>query len=200
MLLDVNGARADSTVCGLCFPMLSQTEILTRLRQFSAQNKLKKKALNIASAHLSQPELNGLRNIFRAYDANNDGFISVHELKESLVKAKQEGGNADAYKKVVAEIQALMSEVDEDGSGGIDYNEFLASTINSTWLERVDLLQKTFMELDTNKNGLLSKDEIAQVLDVSHEEVRWTHTFPLQILALVYLRVSLGIAVCRRRR
>ena len=53
-------------------------------------------------------------------DANGDGSLTISELSESL-KGKENGDT----------ILQLMKSADTDGSGGLNYTEFLAATIDA---------------------------------------------------------------------
>lgn len=60
--------------------------------------------------------------------------------------------------------QALISIADVDGDGLIDYNEFVASTMHLSKLEKEEVLQKTFMQLDRDGSGTISIDELSAAL------------------------------------
>ena len=53
---------------------------------------------------------------FQAIDKNGDGNITMKELKSALADVD----NAD-------DIMQMMAEIDTDGSGTINYTEFLAA-------------------------------------------------------------------------
>eukprot|EP00252_Welwitschia_mirabilis_P027747 TRINITY_DN9619_c0_g1_i1.p1 TRINITY_DN9619_c0_g1~~TRINITY_DN9619_c0_g1_i1.p1 ORF type:complete len:460 (-),score=67.75 TRINITY_DN9619_c0_g1_i1:83-1462(-) len=77
--------------------------VLSRLKQFSAMNKLKKMALKIIAQSLSEEEIAGLREMFKAMDTDNSGAITFDELKAGL---KRYGS-----KLTEPEIRALMDAV-----------------------------------------------------------------------------------------
>ena len=60
-----------------------------------------------------------------------------------------------------------MQETDVDGSGAIDYDEFLAATVNVALLKREEVLLKVFEELDEDGNGTLSVEELQKALSQS---------------------------------
>ncbi|KAK6120847.1 hypothetical protein DH2020_045412 [Rehmannia glutinosa] len=60
--------------------------VLSRLKQFSAMNKLKKMALRVIAESLSEEEIAGLREMFMAMDTDNSGAITFDELKAGLRK------------------------------------------------------------------------------------------------------------------
>ena len=51
--------------------------------QFAGMTKLKKAAFMVVARCLSSEEIKGLRELFKTIDANNDGTITVDELKVS---------------------------------------------------------------------------------------------------------------------
>ena len=64
-----------------------------------------------------------LREMFVALDANNDGTLSVEEMRQGMAKA----GILD----IPGNWLEIMDEVDTDGNGVIDYTEFLAEAVRS---------------------------------------------------------------------
>lgn len=54
-----------------------------------------------------------LRDAFRAFDQNGDGFISVSELRRAMSKMGQQLTDA--------EIEAIIRDVDKDGDGFVNY-------------------------------------------------------------------------------
>ncbi|XP_075671119.1 calcium-dependent protein kinase 2-like isoform X3 [Castanea sativa] len=64
--------------------------VLSRLKQFSAMNKLKKMALKVIAESLSEEEIAGLKEMFKMIDTDNSGQITYEELKAGL---KRVGAN-----------------------------------------------------------------------------------------------------------
>ena len=63
------------------------------------------------------------------------------------------------------EIRDLIDEIDEDGNGTVEFEEFC--TLIAQNLQQVDLKEEfiaAFSERDANKNGFCSKAELRQVL------------------------------------
>jgi calcium-dependent protein kinase len=58
-----------------------------------------------------------------------------------------------------------MAAADVDGDGMIDYNEFVASTINVNQLEKEEIIHKAFQEIDEDGSNAISLVEL--------EKVRW---------------------------
>lgn len=128
--------------------------VLSRLKQFSAMNKLKKMALRVIAESLSEEEIAGLREMFKAMDTDNSGAITFDELKAGLRK----------YGSTMkdAEIRDLMDAADVDNSGTIDYGEFIAATVHLNKLEREEHLVAAFRYFDKDGSGYITVDELQQ--------------------------------------
>lgn len=62
------------------------------------------------------------------------------------------------------ELQRLFNSVDTDGSGQIDYQEFVTASLNMDQLNKNENLQKAFKYFDKDGSGLISPEEIKAVL------------------------------------
>ncbi|CAA0816813.1 Calcium-dependent protein kinase 6 [Striga hermonthica] len=148
----------------LCHPWISEhgvapdraldPAVLSRLKQFSAMNKLKKMALRVIAESLSEEEIAGLREMFTTMDTDNSGAITFDELKAGLRK----------YGSTLkdTEIRDLMDAADVDNSGTIDYGEFIAATIHLNKLEREEHLWAAFQYFDKDGSGYITVDELQQ--------------------------------------
>lgn len=139
--------------------------VLTRLKQFSAMNKLKKMALRVIAESLSEEEIGGLKQLFRMIDTDNSGTITFEELKHGL---KRVGSNL-----MESEIHDLMNAADIDNSGTIDYGEFLAATLHINKMEREENLVRAFTFFDKDGSGYITIDELQQACkDFGLDEVK----------------------------
>ena len=95
--------------------------------------------------------------MFRAMDVNGDGKLSKDEIK---------GGYAEYFGRSLndTEIDEMFKKVDADGSGAIDYSEFVVATMNEKNLLSNNKLQSAFKMFDKDGGGSISIDEIKQVL------------------------------------
>ncbi|KAG9148709.1 hypothetical protein Leryth_013393 [Lithospermum erythrorhizon] len=128
--------------------------VLSRLKQFSAMNKLKKMALRVIAERMSEEEIAGLKEMFKAMDTDNSGAITFDELKAGLRK----------YGSTLqdTEIRDLMDAADVDNSGTIDYGEFITATIHLNKLEREEHLMAAFQYFDKDGSGYITVDELQQ--------------------------------------
>ncbi|CAH9122042.1 unnamed protein product [Cuscuta epithymum] len=131
--------------------------VLSRMKQFSAMNKLKKMALRVIAESLSEEEIAGLKEMFKMIDSDNSGQITFEELKAGL---KRVGANLNE-----SEIYDLMQAADVDNSGTIDYGEFVAATLHFNKIEREDHLFAAFSYFDKDGSGYITADELQQACE-----------------------------------
>ncbi|KAM7499996.1 hypothetical protein LguiA_024410 [Lonicera macranthoides] len=131
--------------------------VLTRLKQFSAMNKLKKIAIRVIAESLSEEEIAGLKEMFKMMDADNSGHITVEELKNGLEKV---GANLKD-----SEINGLMQAADLDNSGSIDYSEFVAAMLHLNKAQREDHMYAAFSYFDKDGSGYITADELQQACE-----------------------------------
>ena len=88
-----------------------------------------------------------------ALDANGDGSLTLDELKKGLE------GRADAE-----EMLELLKGADTDGSGEINYTEFIAATIDQHIFMRDDYLKTAFAMFDKDNSGKIDNEEVLELL------------------------------------
>jgi calcium-dependent protein kinase len=128
--------------------------VLSRLKQFSQMNKIKKMALRVIAERLSEEEIGGLKELFKMIDTDNSGTITFEELKAGLKRVGSE--------LMESEIKSLMDAADIDNSGTIDYGEFLAATLHINKMEREENLVVAFSYFDKDGSGYITIDELQQ--------------------------------------
>merc|ERR1711871_1263117 len=139
-----------------------QNNFVDNLRSFRGQNKLKKAALHVIAGQLNEDQIKILRETFMALDNNGDGQLTVNEMKEGIKKA--------GLKEIPADLQQIMEDVDSDGSGVIDYTEFLAATLDKRLYLQEDVCWSAFRVFDRNGDGKISQEELKQVVQSGEVE------------------------------
>ena len=131
---------------------------LSNLKTFRADQKLKQATFAfIASQLLTKAEKENLAKIFKAIDKNGDGKLSKEEILEGYDVFF--GKNLDKV-----DIEKMFDAVDIDRSGYIDYSEFVIATMNEKQLLTNEKLQSAFKMFDKDGSGLISAEEIKEVL------------------------------------
>lgn len=109
------------------------------------------------SDQLTENQIEEFIKAFKEIDEDNSGTITMKELGKML---KSMGHNPSE-----AELQDMMSEVDSDGSGSIDFPEFLALMAQKFAHYKVEEdIKEAFRFFDRDGNGYITAYEFRQVM------------------------------------
>jgi len=136
---------------------------LTNLKQFRAQKKLQEATWVFLVSYLAtKEEKNQLLKTFQALDLNGDGQLSRDEL---IIGYEKIMGSEDAER----EVEAIMKAVDSNGSGCIDYTEFVMATISRHNMLSKERLEAAFKMFDKDGNGYLTADELKEIFNPGNQ-------------------------------
>ncbi|KAG2436595.1 hypothetical protein HYH02_011532 [Chlamydomonas schloesseri] len=131
--------------------------MVKRLRAFAGMSRMKRLALVVLARTLTDNDVKRLRELFVAMDTNNDGRIDSNDLHKALEKV---GAAIDE-----SEMQDLFHASDIDGSGQIDYEEFIAAMLDSNRVaRRKEAVRKSFEELDKDGDGFITAEDLVKVM------------------------------------
>ena len=138
-------------------------KVLNNMKKFKKHRILEKTIISfIINQLVKKDERLELEKQFKDWDTNGDGVLS----KEEIIN-----GYRKTYGKVDEnEIENMIKSIDLDGNGVIDYNEFLACSINKDKILRNDNLKICFDEFDTDKSGKISVDEVSSIFKQGNNE------------------------------
>ena len=112
----------------------------------------------IVSQLTSKEEIAELQKAFKALDLNSDGKLSRDELIE--------GYRVTLGDMAEEEVDRIMKAADTDGSGEIDYSEWIVATTDKRKLLTDDKLNVAFNMFDRDGGGSISSEEVKEVLGV----------------------------------
>jgi calcium-dependent protein kinase len=134
-----------------------ENAVLERMRDFCAMNKFKRVGLMAMAKTLTASEIAGMKQMFASFDKDGSGTITIKELQRGLEK---QGCAAGAE-----EIAGLLSTMDVDGDGVLDYEEFLAATLSAFKMNSANNLQRAFAYFDKDESGYITADELKLVIE-----------------------------------
>ena len=114
--------------------------------------------------NLSDEQKEEFKEAFSLFDKDGDGTITIDELD---VVMRSLGRNTTRE-----DLQKMIDEVDEDGSGEIEFDEFL-SLMQKKLAESngKDEMREAFSVFDRDKGGTISASELKHVMNNLGEQV-----------------------------
>ena len=132
---------------------------LDNIKNFSAGGKLKQALLGFFTTKLmSQDEINKLAEEFKLLDRNGEGYLNYEDVRDAIYTIKGIDMNEQ-------EIQEIISKIDADNNGKINYTEFLMVSMNRDQLLTSQRLEAAFKMFDKNGDNEVSVDEIKSMFE-----------------------------------
>eukprot|EP01066_Platyproteum_vivax_P009417 Platyproteum_vivax@DN4145_c0_g1_i1.p2 len=112
--------------------------------------------------------------MFQQIDTNKDGTITVEEM----AKAFETNPNLVSTGMTLLQV---FEDLDADGSGRIEYTEFLASLLDKKHIQNEELLWAAFSAFDYDGNGKIEEDDLRKLL-VDDKELKSQNIDPEQLM------------------
>ena len=89
--------------------------------------------------------------MFKQWDSNNDGELSLQELKANMADITQ------LFDLQEPDVLAMMKKADSNGDGNVDYSEFIAAAFDKVKLLTEPNIQKAFKIFDKDGDGSITR-------------------------------------------
>ncbi len=138
-------------------PLKMAQNVLLNLKNYRREMKFKLAVTTFITHNIGQnDEVNKLKLVFKLIDKDNDGKISLEELKYSL---KLYLGTLAA-----SEAELIFKEMEVNLEEGIEYEDFLRVTIHWNKILNEENLKAAFDLFDVKKEGSISAEGLKNVL------------------------------------
>jgi len=132
-------------------------------KEYKDSNQLKKIVLLYIASKLEENEILDLKNLFKAFDKDENGQIDYKEFEQGLMELNSEELNKD-------EIRQFFNDIDADNNGKIDYTEFIAATLQKQIFLKKETLFEAFSALDSDRDCKITKEELMKILRLQPKE------------------------------
>eukprot|EP00927_Polykrikos_kofoidii_P054908 TRINITY_DN49250_c0_g1_i1.p1 TRINITY_DN49250_c0_g1~~TRINITY_DN49250_c0_g1_i1.p1 ORF type:complete len:558 (+),score=126.80 TRINITY_DN49250_c0_g1_i1:286-1959(+) len=132
-----------------------KVDTMRRFHNFKTVNRLKKVAMTVIAQHLPDSEIDELKRTFLSLDTNGDGTLTLPEIRLGMEKQGLE---------IPHDLEELMSHVDSDDSGVIDYTEWITATMDRRHYIQEDVCWNAFRTFDLDCDGVINKHELRSML------------------------------------
>merc|ERR1712230_259032 len=115
-----------------------------------------------AKGGLTEEQIEEIREAFNLFDADNSGAIDVRELKAAM--------RALGFEVKKEELKKMISDIDNDGNGSIEFQEFLEMMTGKMGekdtRENIDEeeLQDMINQADRDGDGEINIDEFYRIM------------------------------------
>lgn len=143
-------------------------EAMWNMKMASLNSKFLNVCVATAARQLDYKSVKELHEVFRKFDENQDGALDIDELR----KCFSEHYGAESLE--VRDIEKTFKSLDLDGSGTIDYTEFIVAVAGEKMLRQEDVLWTSFKTFDIDgDDDKITKAEIKKVLSGDGVRAAW---------------------------
>ncbi|CAK9219698.1 unnamed protein product [Sphagnum troendelagicum] len=144
---------------GVASDMPLDIAVLSNMREFVKYSRLKQLALRALASTLDKSEILNLQDQFDAIDVDQNGTITLEEMKNALSADKP-------WSVRESRISEILQAMDANMDGMIDFDEFVVATMHMHQLEENNSEKwqsrssAAFAKLDVDGDGYITADEL----------------------------------------
>eukprot|EP01059_Diplonema_ambulator_P027061 TRINITY_DN4469_c0_g1_i1.p1 TRINITY_DN4469_c0_g1~~TRINITY_DN4469_c0_g1_i1.p1 ORF type:complete len:156 (+),score=62.36 TRINITY_DN4469_c0_g1_i1:68-535(+) len=113
--------------------------------------------MSLSQNGLSEEQIQEYRHVFQLFDSDNSGAICLKELGSAMKSL--------GMKPTDQELEDMVKEVDIDGGGEIEFDEFLHLVSKQvTEPELLEQLERVFHKFDDDKDGYINSTDLVYAL------------------------------------
>lgn len=139
-------------------------DVIKVLRQFQHQSRLKKAITKTLAEHMGKEPMKKIEGHFQRLDKDGNGKLDSKELAVLLTSMELD------EEKAKEEAAAIISAVDLDNSGTIEFKEFAVIWQRKLLCVNNAYIKAVFDVLDEDKSGKISAAELKKVLSKEDQE------------------------------
>ena len=125
---------------------------------------MQKSVINFTDFHLNDEETKKFVEIFKSIEENNDGVLSMEEIRNGVEECKFDGKiNAD-------DVVNMFNEMDIDKNGLVNYTEFVSALMDYRKMIKKEQLLECFKSYDTDGSGKVSFEEFYDMIKPQNDE------------------------------
>ena len=114
---------------------------------------------NNGGSPMTEELISDFRDAFKTFDTDEDGYLSLKELKDLLISLGQDVTNE--------ELVEMTNEIDIEGNGTIDFKEFILLMARKMRdYDNEDEYIEAFRIFDKNNDDLISKEELKEAMTI----------------------------------
>eukprot|EP01066_Platyproteum_vivax_P010453 Platyproteum_vivax@DN4675_c0_g1_i1.p1 len=130
-------------------------EVLHSMKLFAQSAHFKRAALTLMAFSLTSEQIDDVQVQFKAFDKSLEGTIRLEEFASVVQKY---------FEVPIEEIEQIFNQLDSSGDQQVYYNDFLAAVLTNRLQQHEHLLRLTFQKMDVDNSGVISADNLRQVL------------------------------------
>jgi calcium-dependent protein kinase len=132
-------------------------DVIKNMSSYIDSQNFKRTTLTLIASRIPEDQIKALRDTFSQFDKNGDGKLTAMELKAGISKIP-------GCTMTEEDVDNLMTVMDSNRNGFIDYTEFIAGCLQSHNYLQENHLKTAFAYYDKDSNGNISLDELKMCL------------------------------------